>query len=422
MYKQFGISDEIVRTSKQVEHELKEQLDIINSVREYNQLKVIKAMQDQGVSDAHFCGSTGYGYSDRGREVLDRVYASVFRADSGLVRHQIVSGTHALTLVLFGLLRPGDELLVITGKPYDTLEEVIGIRGDSCGSLKEFGVKYRQVDLTEQGSIDIDRVEQMIGDKTKVVMLQRSRGYEWRDSLKIDEIEYAITKIKRKKSDVIVFVDNCYGEFVERREPIEVGADIIAGSLIKNPGGGLVPTGGYVVGREDLVEKVSYRLTAPGVGSEIGATLESNRLMFQGLFMAPHVVAEALKGAVFGASMMEKMGYETSPRFDAYRSDIIQAVKFNTAEELIAFCQGIQMGSPVDSFVVPVPWDMPGYDNKVIMAAGTFVQGASIELSADAPIKEPYVLFIQGGLVYEHVKLGVMLAINKLQKRSMGHE
>lgn len=416
MYKQFGISDELVKASIEIENEIKERLDDINNIKEYNQLKVMKAMQDNGVSDAHFCGSTGYGYSDRGREVLDRVYASVFCAESALVRHQIVSGTHALTLVLFGLLRPGDELLAITGKPYDTLEEVIGIRGRGLGSLKEFGVTYRQVDLDEHGQVDLDEVDRAISDRTKVVMMQRSRGYEWRNSLSIDEIEHVIARVKQKKSDVIVFVDNCYGEFVERREPIEVGADIIAGSLIKNPGGGLALTGGYVVGRKELVERVSYRLTAPGVGSEIGATLDNNRLMFQGLFMAPHVVAEALKGAVFAAKIMEDMGYETSPKAFAHRSDIIQAVKFNTEEELIAFCQGIQRGSPVDSFVVPVPWDMPGYEDKVIMAAGTFVQGASIELSADAPIREPYVLFMQGGLIYEQVKLGVMIAISKIQK------
>ena len=414
MYRTFGISDTIVNLAKQTELEIKDMVYDIYDTREYNQLKVIRAMQQNGLSDSHFNGTTGYGYGDRGREVLDNVYASVFCAQKGLVRHQIVSGTHALSLVLFGILRPNDELLAITGKPYDTMEEVIGIRGCGKGSLKEFGICYKQVDLKMDGSVDIENVVQAISEKTKVVMIQRSRGYEWRNSLTIDDIQYIIKRVREKKNDVIVFVDNCYGEFVEKREPIEVGADIMAGSLIKNPGGGLAQSGGYIVGRKDLVEKVAYRLTAPGLGDEIGASLGNNRLMFQGLFLAPHVVAEALKGAVFTAKIMEKMGYITSPVSSSKRSDIIQAVKFNTKDELISFCQGIQKGSPVDSFVVPEPWDMPGYENQVIMAAGTFVQGASIELSADAPIKEPYIAFMQGGLVYEHVKLGVMIALDKI--------
>ena len=414
MYRTFGISDTIINLAKQTELEIKDMVYDIYDTREYNQLKVIRAMQQNGLSDSHFNGTTGYGYGDRGREVLDNVYASVFCAQKGLVRHQIVSGTHALSLVLFGILRPNDELLAMTGKPYDTMEEVIGIRGCGKGSLKEFGICYKQVDLKMDGSVDIENVVQAISEKTKVVMIQRSRGYEWRNSLTIDDIQYIIKRVREKKNDVIVFVDNCYGEFVEKREPIEVGADIMAGSLIKNPGGGLAQSGGYIVGRKDLVEKVAYRLTAPGLGDEIGASLGNNRLMFQGLFLAPHVVAEALKGAVFTAKIMEKMNYITSPASSSKRSDIIQAVKFNTKDELISFCQGIQKGSPVDSFVVPEPWDMPGYENQVIMAAGTFVQGASIELSADAPIKEPYIAFMQGGLVYEHVKLGVMIALDKI--------
>ena len=371
-------------------------------------------MQDNGLSDTHFSQTTGYGYSDRGREILDSLYASVFKAEKGLVRSQIVSGTHALSLVLFGILRPSDELLSITGKPYDTMEEVIGIRGKGMGSLKEFGIIYRQVDLENDGTCNIEKIKQCINQNTKMVMIQRSRGYDTRNSLSIDYIEHIIKEIRKVSKDVVIFVDNCYGEFVEKKEPIEVGADIIAGSLIKNPGGGLAPTGGYIVGREDLVKKVSYRLTAPGIGDEIGATLGGNRLMFQGLFMAPHVVSEALKGAVFTSRIMQKLGYETWPRFDEKRSDIIQAIKFNNKEELIAFCQGIQKGSPVDSFAVPMPWDMPGYEHQVIMAAGTFIQGASIELSADAPIKEPYIAFMQGGLVFEHVKLGVMIALSDI--------
>lgn len=414
MYKEFGISDKVIELANEVTKDLKDKFSCVEDIKEYNQLKVMKAMIDNGVSETHFSESTGYGYSDRGREVLDLVYANVFKAEKGLVRQQIVSGTHALSLVLFGILRPSDELLVITGNPYDTMEEVIGIRGSGQGSLKEFGISYRQVDLNEDGTINIEKVIQSINEKTKIIMLQRSRGYSMRDAFSINYIESVIKKIREKKKNVVIFVDNCYGEFVEKREPIEAGADIIAGSLIKNPGGGLAKTGGYIVGREDLVKKVAYRLTAPGIGDEIGATIGGGRLMFQGLFLAPHVVAESLKGAIFTAGILEKAGYITSPSFEQDRSDIIQAIKFNTEQELIAFCQGIQKGSPVDSFVNPMPWDMPGYDNKVIMAAGTFVQGASIELSADAPIKEPYVAFMQGGLVLEHVKLGVMLALSNI--------
>ena len=414
MYKEFGINDNIIELAKKTEQEVSEQFSKINEIKEYNQLKVIMAMQKNGLSESHFNESTGYGYGDRGREILDSVYKDIFKAERALVRHQIVSGTHALALALFGILRPNDELLAITGKPYDTMEEVIGIRGSGQGSLKDFGVIYNQVDLKEDGTVDIDKAIESITDKTKVVMIQRSRGYNWRNSLTIDDIKSIVKKIKNKKSDVIVFVDNCYGEFVEKREPTEVGVDLIAGSLIKNPGGGIAKTGGYIVGRADLIEKVSYRLTAPGIGDEIGATLGTNRNMFQGIFLAPHVVSEAIKGAIFTAKIMEKLGYTTSPLYNDKRSDIIQAIKFNTKEELIAFCQGIQKGSPVDSFVVPEPWDMPGYEHQVIMAAGTFIQGASIELSADAPIKEPYIAFMQGGLVYEHVKLGVMIALNKI--------
>ncbi|MDP4092038.1 MAG: methionine gamma-lyase family protein [Bacillota bacterium] len=416
---EFSISESVIEISKAVEKDIREIIDNINTNAEYNQLKVIKAMQDNNLSDTHFAGTTGYGYDDRGREVLDSVYASVFKAEDALVRHQIVSGTHALALCLFGNLRPGDQLLSITGKPYDTLEEVIGIRGEGGGSLKEFGITYRQLELTNDNSIDYNALPDVITDKTKMVMIQRSRGYCWRPSIKIVDIEKAINIIKNINKDVIVMVDNCYGEFVEDREPTEAGADIVAGSLIKNPGGGLAPTGGYIAGKSLYVKKAAERLTTPGVGKKVGSSLGNNRLMFQGLFMAPHVVGESLKGAVFCAALMKMLGFETSPFTEEKRSDIIQAVKFGNPDSLIAFCQGIQKGSAVDSFVTPEPWDMPGYDSPVIMAAGAFIQGSSIELSADAPIKEPYIAYMQGGLVYEHVKLGVLIAIQNMMDRGI---
>lgn len=411
---EFGLSETVIKISNDVERDIDGAFNEIEAVREQNQIKVIKAMQDNNLSDTHFAGTTGYGYDDRGREVLDAVYADIFKAEDALVRHQIVSGTHALALCLFGNLRPGDELLSITGKPYDTLEELIGTRGTGGGSLKEFGISFKQVDLTDDYTIKFEQVKKAISSKTRMVMIQRSRGYDWRPSFKIAEIEKAIGFVKNIKKDLIVLVDNCYGEFVEEREPVEAGADLVAGSLIKNPGGGLAPTGGYIAGKADCVKNAAYRLTTPGLGKKVGSTLGHNRLMFQGLFLAPHVVAESLKGAVYCAALMKKLGFETSPGANEKRSDIIQAVKFNNPDSLIAFCQGIQKGSPVDAFVTPEPWDMPGYDSPVIMAAGAFIQGASIELSADAPIKPPYIAYMQGGLVYEHVKLGVMIAIQKM--------
>ena len=410
----FGISDKVIELAIQAEKQAELVFQKIDEIKEINQYKVIKAMQDNKLSDSHFNGTTGYGYDDRGREVLDSVYAQVFKAEDALVRHHIVSGTQALSLCLFGILRPGDRVTAVTGKPYDTLEEVIGIRGENCGSLKEFGVVYEQVDLLSGGKLDISSIKQALAKKTRLVMVQRSRGYSWRDALTISDIESIVKAVREVNSEAIIMVDNCYGEFVEEREPLEVGADIIAGSLIKNPGGGLALTGGYIAGKANLVEQAAYRLTSPGLGKEVGASLGNNRLMFQGLFMAPHVVAESIKGAVFCAALMQLLGYETLPAIDAKRSDIIQAVKFNNPESLIAFCQGIQKGSPVDAYVTPQPWDMPGYDSQVIMAAGAFVQGSSIELSADAPIKPPYIAYMQGGLVYEHVKLGNMIAVQKL--------
>ena len=409
----FEIDDRIIELAEQAENDAQKVFAQIDEVKQLNQLKVIKAMQENKLSDSHFNGTTGYGYDDRGREVLDSVYADIFQTEDALVRHQIVSGTQALALCLFGNLRPGDELVAVTGKPYDTLEEVIGIRGENCGSLKEFGVSYKQVDL-KNGKPDLENIKQTVTEKTKMAMIQRSRGYSWRDALSIEDIKNVIQAVKAVNSNIIVMVDNCYGEFVESTEPTQVGADIIAGSLIKNPGGGLALTGGYIAGKKNLVEQAAFRLTSPGLGKEVGASLGNNRLMFQGLFMSPHVVAESLKGAVFCAALMERAGFETMPSVEGHRSDIIQSVKFNNKESLIAFCQGIQKGSPVDSYVTPQPWDMPGYDAPVIMAAGAFVQGSSIELSADAPIKEPYVAYMQGGLVYEHVKLGNIIALQKL--------
>jgi cystathionine beta-lyase family protein involved in aluminum resistance len=412
---EFNIDENIIEMSHAVEKGCRDIFINIDSVREYNQLKVINAMQKNNLSDSHFAGSTGYGYGDRGRDLLDQIYADIFKAEDAMVRHQIASGTHALALCMFGNLRPGDQLLSVTGKPYDTLEEVIGIRESGEGSLKEFGVEYGQVDLLPDGNVDFEKIRKAINEKTKMVFIQRSRGYSWRPSLKINDIERIISFVKEIKKDIIVLVDNCYGEFVEKQEPIEVGADITAGSLIKNPGGGLAPTGGYVTGKEDYVRNAACRLTTPGIGKEVGASLGNNRLIFQGLFFAPHVVAESLKGAVFTAAIMGNLGYDVSPSANDIRGDIIQAIKFNDPGSLISFCQGIQKGSPVDSYVTPEPWDMPGYDSQVIMAAGGFIQGASIELSADAPIKPPYIAYLQGGLVYDHVKLGVMTAIQAIK-------
>jgi len=415
----FGICKDVINISNNAEKNIEGILKEIDRIKEYNQVKVIKAMQDYKLSDTHFSGTTGYGYDDRGREILDSVYAAVFKAEDALVRHNIVAGTHALALCLFGNLRPGDELLSITGKPYDTLEEVIGIRGEGAGSLKEFGVTYRQVDLLDNGEVDFEGIKAAVNDRTKMVLIQRSRGYCWRPSLKVDYIGKIIEFIRKIKDEVVVLVDNCYGEFVEEKEPVEVGADLVAGSLIKNPGGGLAPAGGYIAGRERYVKRAAYRLTTPGLGKKVGPTLGHNRLMFQGLFLAPHVVTESLKGAIFCARVMSDLGFETSPSPEERRGDIIQAIKFNNVQNLVSFCQGVQCASPVDAFVTPQPWDMPGYDSQVIMAAGAFVQGSSIELSADAPIKEPFIAYMQGGLVYEHVKLGIMIALQKMKDKGM---
>lgn len=416
---EFGIGEDIIKIADAAEKEIEGVFKGINSIREFNQYKVIKAMQDHHLSDTHFSGTTGYGYDDRGREVLDAVYASVFKAEDALVRHQIVAGTQAIAVCMYGNLRPGQVLLSITGKPYDTLEEVIGIRGEGSGSLKDFGIGYRQVELLPDGNIDLAGVRDAIAPDTGMVLIQRSRGYTMRPALKIREIKRAVEFVKEINKEIIVLVDNCYGEFVEEQEPVEAGADLAAGSLIKNPGGGLAPTGGYIAGKSRFVRNAAYRLTTPGLGRKVGATLGNNRLLIQGLFLAPHAVAESLRGAAFCAAVMKRLGYETSPLPDEARGDIIQAISFKNPDSMIAFCQGIQKGSPVDAFVTPEPWDMPGYDSPVIMAAGAFIQGSSIELSADAPLKPPYTAYMQGGLVYEHVKLGVMTAIKYMKERQL---
>lgn len=413
MYKELGISQEVLDFAAETEQQLKPRFLEIDERAEYNQLKVIKGMQKNRVSDIHFAATTGYGYNDLGRDTLEDVYASVFHGESALVRPQLMSGTHALHIALSGNLRPGDELLSPVGKPYDTLEEVIGIR-ESAGSLKEYGVTYRQADLLPDGSFDYEAIAKAINERTRLVTIQRSKGYATRPTLSVDRIGELIAFVKKCKPDVICMVDNCYGEFVETIEPTDVGADMIVGSLIKNPGGGLAPIGGYIVGRKDCVDRASYRLSAPGLGKEVGASLGINQQLYQGLFLAPTVVAGALKGAVFAANLYERLGFPVVPNGTESRHDIIQAITFGSPEGVIAFCKGIQAAAPVDSYVIPEPWDMPGYDSQVIMAAGAFVQGSSIELSADGPIKPPYAVYFQGGLTWYHAKLGILKSLQQL--------
>ncbi|MBS5065519.1 MAG: methionine gamma-lyase family protein [Hungatella hathewayi] len=420
MYEQFGISRNVLDFGREIEEQLQSRFQEIDRTAEYNQMKVLKAMQDNRVSDVHFAATTGYGYNDLGRDTLEEVYASAFHGESALVRPQLISGTHALHVALSGNLRPGDELLSPAGKPYDTLEEVIGIR-DSVGSLKEYGVVYRQVDLLTDGTFDYDNIAKAINEKTKLVTIQRSKGYDTRPTFSVTQIGELIAFVKKIKPEVICMVDNCYGEFVETIEPTDVGADMIVGSLIKNPGGGLAPIGGYIVGRKDCVDRASYRLSAPGLGKEVGASLGLNQSFFQGLFLSPTVVAGALKGAIFAANVYEKLGFAVVPDSTESRHDIIQAVTFGTPEGVIAFCQGIQAAAPVDSYVSPEPWDMPGYDAPVIMAAGAFVQGSSIELSADGPIKPPYAVYFQGGLTWYHAKLGILMSLQKLVDANIIH-
>jgi cystathionine beta-lyase family protein involved in aluminum resistance len=413
----YKIDDNVLELYKKAIKDIEDEFKYYDEIREYNQLKVLNALQQERISDAHFTNSSGYGYGDIGRDALDRVYARVFNCESALVRPHFVNGTHAIGAALFGNLRPGNTMLTVCGTPYDTLHNIIGInKNTNIGSLKEYGVNYKQVDLLEGGKIDFKAIKSNLEQDSsiKLVHIQRSTGYGWRKSLQVSEIGEIISFIKGIKPDVICFVDNCYGEFIDKFEPTDVGADLIAGSLIKNIGGGIAPTGGYVAGRQAYVEQAAYRLTIPGIGGECGSTFGVMRLLYQGLFFAPHVSIEAVKGAIFCARIMELSGFEVLPKFDDKRTDIIQAVKFNDKNKMINFCKGIQAGSPVDSFVQCEPWDMPGYEDQVIMAAGAFIQGASIELSADAPIREPYIAYLQGGLTFDHAKIGILIALSKI--------
>lgn len=414
MYQQLTYGQQLKALSENVETKIAEMHRIADDYIDQNQYRVLKSFQNNRVSDSHFNPTTGYGYDDMGRDTLEKVYAEVFGGEAGLVRPQIISGTHAIALSLFGILRPGDELVYITGKPYDTLEEIVGIRGSGNGSLKEYNIDYRAIDLTSEGRVDFEAMKNAISSKTKMIGIQRSKGYASRPSFTIEDIREMIAFVKEIKPDVIVFVDNCYGEFVELQEPCHVGADLMAGSLIKNPGGGLAKTGGYVVGKKEYVETVSYRLTTPGIGAEAGASLYSLQEMYQGFFMAPHTVGQAIKGAQFTSAILEEIGLNTFPKWNEKRTDLIQAVQFDNPDLMVTFCQAIQYASPINSHVTPYPNYMPGYEDDVIMAAGTFVQGASIELTADGPIRPPYIAYVQGGLTYSHVKVAVLTALNSL--------
>lgn len=418
LYKEMGIDSKVFEFGQKIVQELKPRFSEIDKVAEYNQLKVVHAMQKCRASEACLYASSGYGYNDVGRDTLEGIYAETFHAEAALVRPQIACGTHALAVALAGNLRPGDELLSPVGKPYDTLEEVIGIR-PSRGSLAEYGVTYRQVDLLEDGEFDYVNIKKAINEKTRLVTIQRSKGYQTRPTLSVARIGELIAFIKELKPDVICMVDNCYGEFVETIEPTDVGADLIVGSLIKNPGGGLAPIGGYIAGKTEYVENAAFRLTSPGLGKEVGATLGVNQPFYQGFFLAPTVTASALKGAVFAANVYERLGFSVVPNSTESRHDIIQAVTLESAERVIAFCKGIQAAAPIDSYVDPEPWAMPGYDSDVIMAAGAFVQGSSIELSADGPIKPPYAVYFQGGLTWEHAKFGIMMSLQKLYEKGL---
>jgi len=412
-------TEQLLRLAREVDGLVGERLKRVDKVEEFNQEKVLRAFQRHRVSDYHFADSTGYGYNDRGREVLDLVYADVFGAEAAIVRPHFVSGTHAIGVALFGLLRPGDRLLSITGRPYDTLHKVIGAEGDGRGSLRDFGIGYDEVDLLPDGTVDWETVRRKAGPDTKVVAIQRSRGYQLRPSFTIAEIAEMVERVRRIAPRAVIFADNCYGEFVETREPTEVGVDLIAGSLIKNPGGGIAPAGGYIAGRREYVERAAWRLTAPGLGGDIGAMLGATRWLFQGLFLAPHFVGQAVKGAIWTAALLEKLGFDVRPRWEDARTDLIQAIRFNRPEQLIAFVQGIQMASPVDAHAVPEPSEMPGYADPVIMAAGTFIQGGSLELSSDAPIRPPYTAFLQGGLTFAHVKHAVMRTLRRMAEQQL---
>lgn len=414
----FKIDEKIEKAAETALNMCKEQFDNIEEVTEYNQLKVLNAFIEYGISETHFVSSTGYGYDDRGRDTLDKVWAKVFSAESALVRHNFTCGTHTLATALFGVLRPGDNMLCVSGTPYDTIHNVIGIKGSGMGSLKEFGINYSEIPLLND-RLDYETIKSSVNESTTMVYIQRSRGYELRPSLAVEEIGKVCKIVKEKNPNTIVMVDNCYGEFVEKQEPTDVGADLIAGSLIKNAGGGIARTGGYIAGRKDLVDKCAYRLTTPGLGREVGATLGTNRELYMGLFYAPHTVGEALKSAVFISALFEYLGYDVTPKYNETRRDIVQSLGLENPESLVAFCQGIQSGSPIDSFVSPEPWDMPGYDSKVVMAAGAFTLGSSIELSADAPIRPPYYAWIQGGLNFHSAKMCAMLAAQKMYEKGL---
>lgn len=415
----FKIDEKVLSLVHDAEKEVKSQFAKLDDIMAYNQYKVLDAFQKNRISDMHFSWNTGYGYDDPGRDAIERTYADIFHTDAALVRPTIVNGTHALAITLLGILRPGDELIYCTGGPYDTLEEVIGIRGEGNGSLKDYGISYKQVELLPDGSLDLEGIRKAISPKTKMVTVQRATGYGWRKAITIDQIEEWASFIKELNPDIIKMVDNCYGEFLDIKEPTDVGADVIAGSLIKNPGGGLALTGGYVAGRQDLIDKIQYRMTCPGIGGECGLTFGQTRAMFQGIFLAPKVVNGAVKGAVLCGEVYKKLGYEICPQTDDTRSDIIQAVRLGSPEKVVAFCEGIQAAAPIDAHVKPIPWDMPGYESQVVMAAGAFVQGSSIELSADAPIREPYNVYFQGGLTYEHSKFGVIKSADTLLKKGL---
>lgn len=414
----FKIDEKIERASDIALKKASDQFKKIDEITEYNQLKVLSAFINNGVSESHFVSTTGYGYGDRGRETLDKIWAEVFGAEDALVRHNFTCGTHTLATALFGVLRPGDKMLSVTGTPYDTIHNVIGISGNGMGSLKEFGVAYDEVPLKDD-RLDYEAIEKAVDESVTMVYIQRSRGYELRPSLLIEEIERVVKIAKKKNPSVIVIVDNCYGEFVQKKEPCDVGADLCAGSLIKNAGGGIASTGGYIAGRHDLVEKCAYRLTTPGLGKEVGATLGHNRELYMGLFYAPHTVGEALKSAVYISALFSGFGFKTTPAYDAERGDIVQSLGLENEERLVAFCKGIQSGSPIDSYLSPEPWDMPGYDSKVVMAAGAFTMGSSIELSADAPIREPFYAWIQGGLTFHSAKICAMLAAQQMLERGL---
>ena len=416
---ELGVSPKVLDRIEQAESDIRGEFDSLDDIMAYNQYKVLTAFQNNRISDMHFSWNTGYGYNDAGREALERVYADIFRTEAALVRPIIVNGTHALTLTLTGILRPGDELIYCTGAPYDTLEEVIGIRGVGKGSLKEFGVSYQQIVLTPDGEIDLAALKEAITEKTRMVTVQRATGYGWRKAITIEQIQEWADFVHGINPDIICMVDNCYGEFLDVKEPTEVGTDVLAGSLIKNPGGGLALTGGYIAGRQDLIDDISYRMTSPGIGGECGLMFGQTRTMFQGLFLAPKTVNGAVKGAALCAKVFENLGFDVCPKAEEKRSDIIEAVKLGSPEAVVAFCEGIQAAAPIDAHVKPVPWDMPGYDDQVVMAAGAFIQGSSIELSADAPIREPYIVYFQGGLTYEHSKFGVIKALQALYEQNL---